>query len=195
MKILPKGFTLPEMLVVVFLTAVVGGALMTSINFFYRDNAYVFSEVSAVADARRSVADVLATVREATYGADGSYPLEEVEENRIVLHADSDNDGIVERIEYYLEEDALWRAVTVPEDSPYMYDEESTQTKVMAAHVSASSTALFRYVGQGGTELTAPVDATLVRSVDMHLSIIVGSTLSSNPLVLEGSATLRNVRN
>lgn len=195
LQFLQKGFTLPEMLVVAFLTVVVGGALMAAINFFYRDNAYVFSEASATGEARRSVGEVLAAVRQATYGADGSYPLEEVEENRISLYSDSDNDGVVERIEYSLEDGVLQKAVTIPEGTPYVYGEEPTQVQVMAEYVHASGTPLFRYIDTDGMELAAPVDAALVRSVYMELTIDTDTARLPEPLTLEGSATLRNVRN
>lgn len=179
---------------VVALTVVVGGVLMSSIRFMYRTNSEVFSELSAVGEARRALAQMLEEIRQASYGVDGAYPLMEAEANRLVLHADADHDGIVERIEYSAQDAVLTRRVVLPEGL-HVYGEIPVLEQVITNRLATSTTALFTYVGQGGVAYDDGASLGLVRIIHVTLPIASDDARSPEPVMLEGSASLRNVRN
>jgi prepilin-type N-terminal cleavage/methylation domain-containing protein len=189
-----KGFTLVEMVVVIGILAVVGVALTGMIGYVYRTNAFIFEETSATDSARRGVAYALENIREASYGADGSYPLATAATSTITFYADVDNDGVVEKIHYYLENGTLYRGVTNPAGAPPSYDGQTETSTVVASYVrNDSSTPIFHYYDDTGAELTAPADVSKVASVSAVVGVDVDPRRAPLTYTLIGTATIRSL--
>ena len=82
------AFTLIETVIVIGLVVVVGGALSSMIQYFYRTNDYVLQEGAAVQSARLGLSTAMEDLREASYGNDGSYPIASVGTSTITFYAD-----------------------------------------------------------------------------------------------------------
>lgn len=183
------------MLIVVAITAVVGGALMSAINFFYRDNAYVFQEASAVQSARRGLTGALTDIRQATYGADGAYPIAAAATSSITIYADTDGNGTVEKVRYYLEAGTFYRGIMEAEGNPSSYEDAEELFSVLAENVRMNAeTPIFRYADGEGEWLSEPINTGAIASVSMELSIDADPVRLPNALTLQGAATLRNLR-
>lgn len=190
------GFTFIEMMVVISITMVIGLMLANMIVFTYRANAYIYQQTAATDNARRGVESALQNLREATSGADGSYPLLAVATSSVTFYGDVDIDGSVEKVRYYLVGTTLYRGVTNPVGSPPSYVGQAEATSTIAAYVKnfAANATLFQYYGNDGAELTAPIDTADVRTVGMSLMIDVDPNRTPTTYTLIGSATMRNLR-
>jgi prepilin-type N-terminal cleavage/methylation domain-containing protein len=189
-----KGFTLIEMVVVIGILAVVGVALTGMISYVYRTNAFIFEETSATDSARRGVQFALENIREATYGADGSYPLSTAATSTIAFYADVDNDGVVEKIRYYLTNGTLYRGVTNPAGAPPAYTGQTESSTVVASYVrNDASTPVFHYYDDTGAELSAPADVSKVASVSAVVGVDVDPRRAPLTYTLIGTATIRSV--
>ena len=102
------------MLVTIAVTTVVMVALTFVIQYFYRTDAYVFEQTSAVESAHTGVLDAMRYLREATYGADGSYPIANAATSSVTFYVDMKGEGIIDRVRMYLSGDTLYEGVTVP---------------------------------------------------------------------------------
>lgn len=190
-----RAFTLVEMLVVISLTTVVGLALLTMIASFYRSNAYLLEATSAVDSASRGLNQALESVREASYGEDGTYPLASAATSSVTFYGDMDRDASVERVRLYLSGGVFYRGVTDAAGNPPGYAGQPEATDVIATYVkNAASTPVFRYYDEDGIELTGTINIARVRSIRTRLDVDINPQRAPNILILEGAATLRNLR-
>lgn len=96
------GFTLIETIVAIFVFTLIFGATMAGITMIYRTQGYTMDQAVAVNEARRGV-DIMATeIRNASYGEDGSYPIEKGGSKEFIFYSDIDKDGDTERVRYFL---------------------------------------------------------------------------------------------
>lgn len=183
-------------MVVIGITSIVGLMLGNMIVFTYRANAYIYQQTAATDNARRGVEFSLQNLREATSGADGSYPLSAVATSSVTFYSDVDVDGSVEKVRYYLSGTTLYRAVTNPVGSPPSYAGQAAATTTIASYVRnfTANATLFHYYGEDGVELSAPVDTADVRTVGMSIMIDVDPNRTPTTYTIIGSATFRNLR-
>jgi hypothetical protein len=184
-----------EMLVVIGVLAIVGLAVSGMIAYIYRSNTFLFQQSSATDNARRGVEYALENIREASYGADGSFPIATAATSTITFYADVDNDGTVEKIRYYLSNGTLYRGVTNPAGSPPSYTGQPETSSVVANYVqNGTSTPVFNYYDDTGTLLSTPADVSKVASVSAVIGVDVDLRRAPLTFTLIGSATIRNLR-
>jgi prepilin-type N-terminal cleavage/methylation domain-containing protein len=191
-----KGFTLAETVVVVAILGAAGVALSGMIAFFYKSNAYLLEQTSAVDSASRGLSIAHKDIREASYGEDGAYPIAVAATSTITLFSDVDGDGPVEKVRFYIQGGTLYRAVTNAAGNPPSYTGQTESISTIASSVTNASTSpLFRYYGASGAELTGTIDIAAIRSIRIQLLTDLNPQRAPNVVLLERSATLRNLRN
>lgn len=189
-----RAFTLIEMLVVVAIVAMVSLALTSVILEMYRSNAYVFESAISVDNARRGLSSSLESLREATYGQDGSYPLASVATSSITFFAEEDGDSAVERVRVYLLDGTLYRGVTDAAGHPPSYTGQTESIRTMIGYVrNDGATPLFSFYDSDGVLLTAPYDVSEVMFVTMDIRVDLNPTRAPNVYAVQGSAALRNL--
>lgn len=190
-----RGFTLMETLVVVALTALVGGALLSAIVYIYRNNAYIFEATAAVENARKGLSVTLGDIREAAYADDGNYPLGSVATSSITFYSDIDADGGIERVKIYIVGDTLYKVVTNAAGNPPSYTGQPVATSTIANYIRNGTTPMFLYFDDTGAQLsTTATDISAVRSVAITILTDLNPARAPNVLTLTGTATLRNLR-
>ena len=192
----PRGFTFIEMIVVIFITGLVGVAINTMIVTFYKQNAYLIQETSAIDSAHRGLTTSFVDLREASYGDDGSYPLQSVGTSSITFFSDIDGNGSVDKIHLYLQDGTLYRGVTLSTSSPPTYVGQAEATTTIATYVrNSSTTPLFRYYDDNGVELSSTtIPLALVRSIATSVMVDLNPLRAPDVLILQETATLRNLR-
>lgn len=190
-----RGFTLPEMLVVIAILGAVGIALSVVIDSLYRGNAYVFESAASVDNARRAMTTALRNLREASYGENGAYPVAAAGTSTITFYADVDDDGPVEQVRIYLASETLYRGVTNAAGNPPSYVGQSESVQTVVAYVrNGTSTPLFTFYDAEGAVLASPIDVSAIAFVTMDIRVDLNPTRAPNVYALTGSATLRNLR-
>lgn len=190
-----RGFTLVEMLVVIAITGLMMGTIGRMIALFYKDNGYALEETQAVQSARKSVQDAASDLREATYGADGSYPIASVGTSTVTFYANADGDAAVERVRYYLSGTTLYRGVTQPAGSPQSYAGQSESVSLVIPNVrNGTSTPIFTYDDSSGSALSYPINTGAIMSVGITAMTDVNPNRAPAIYTLTGTATLRNLR-
>jgi len=71
-----NGYTLAEMLTVIFVFTLVWIALAQTIMMLYRMQGFAIDQTLAVEEARRGVDQMAREIRQAVYGENGAYPIE-----------------------------------------------------------------------------------------------------------------------
>lgn len=191
-----RGFTLLETLVVIAMLATVGIALSGAIQYFYQKNAFLLEQTVALDSARKGILDTVHSIRQASYGSDGAYPISSVGTSTITFYSDLDNDGIVERVRYYLSDKTLYRGVAEASGSPPSYSGQTETRNTVAAYVSnGETTPLFTFFDANGIQLsTTSTNIAQIASVSIRLDVDLNPNRAPNIFTLIESATLRNLR-
>lgn len=185
-----------EMLVVIAIVSSAGIALSGAIQYFYKSNAYLLEQTTALDSARRGVREAVSAIREASYGDDGSYPIENAATSSLTFYSDYDKDASVEKEKYVLQGSTLYRVVTNSGGSPPTYAGQPLGTTTIATYVrNGTSTPLFKYFNQNGAQLTgANIDESAIASVTITLMVDLNPQRAPNVFTLTEAATLRNLR-
>ena len=194
---LTSAFTLIETMTVIAITTIVGGALSMMILNFYRTNSYVLQESAAVQSARQGLGVALQNLREASYGADGSYPIQSATNSSITFFADTNSDGVVERVQYTLTSGTLYKTVTTPNGNPPTYNGQPQITTIIATYlVNNAGTPLFAYTDSSGNPISTAttVDTSQIETVTATLKVDVDVSRSPAPYTLNSTIALRNLR-
>ena len=190
-----NGFSLAETLVVIAILGTVGITLSGMIAYFYRSNTYLLEQTTAVDSANRGLDIAYNSVREASYGEDGSYPVAQAATSSVTFYSDVDKDGPVEKVRLYISGDTLYRGVTNAGGNPPTYTGQTeTATTISTSVKNATSTPLFRFYNASGVELTGTIDIAEVRSVRTRIDVDLNPSRAPNIVTLERTATLRNLR-
>ena len=190
-----RGMTLIEVLVVVAIMGTAGLALSSAIQYFYRSNAFLLEQTAALDNARRGVREAVVAIREASYGDDGSYPIEAAATSSLTFYSDFDKDNSVEKERYTLINGTLYRVVTNSGGSPPGYAGQPVSTSTIAAYVSNGTVPIFTYFDSSGTQLSATsTDESAIASVTITLMVDLNPARAPNIFTLSEMATLRNLR-
>lgn len=188
-----RGFTLIETVVAIALTGVIVVTLAFLIQYFYKTNLYILEESQAINGARVSIDSAMENLREASYGADGSYPIAAAATSSITFYANVGPGMVVDEVRYYLSGTTLYRGVTVPGGSPPSYAGQPETTTLVVSNISNGVTPLFTYFDASGNELPEPVTIAAIASVRIDVFADVNPNRAPGVFTLSGSATLRNI--
>lgn len=191
-----RGMSLTEAVVVVALTTIVAGALLSSIRYFYLNNAYVFESATSVDQARRGLSTMLHNIREASHADDGNYPIGSAATSTVTFYSDVDADGGIERVKIWRYADTLYKVVTNAGGNPPSYTGQTSATSTIATYLrNATSTPLFKYYDSTGAQLaTTSPDLSLIRAVAAHIEVDLNPNRAPQVFTLDGKATLRNLK-
>lgn len=191
-----KGFSLIEVLVVIAVFVFIIGAVIGSIQFFYRSNAYALEQSFAINSARTGIERMVKDMREASFSDEGSYPVIAIDDNSFSFYSDIDSDIFVEKVRYFLDDTDLKKGVVDSSGDPLTYNDANEMVSIVSDNVrnTAKSTNIFTFFNASGTPITNFASTTDVRFVKAEVIVNVNPLRFPNDFTLHSSATLRNVR-
>ena len=139
-------------------------------------------------------------LRNATYGADGAYPINEAEDNELIFYSTAPNsNGTVSQIRYFMSGNTLYKGITNPGGNPLSYAGQPETVTTLSTQMSLGGKPLFYYYdgNYDGSEssLAQPVNVNVVRFIQINLIVLrdLTSTGTSTFTVTAG-ASLRNLK-
>ncbi len=196
-----KGVTLAELMVVLGIF----GLIMITVANFQKDvitnTKFSTDSLSSIQDARIILKLMVSELRSASPGTDGSFALAQVATNTITFYSDSDDDGLKEKIRYYISTstNTLMRGAIKPTGPPYVYNNANETFTTLAHDIkNATSTALFEYYDNNyaGTSspLSSPIIITKVHLIKINLMIDADPNRSPIPRIFTSEVSLRNLK-
>ena len=194
------GFTLVEMVVVIFVFGMIAVGLIALMSNLFSINRQQGGLLSEADQARQEAFKITNEFRNAQVGMDGSYPLNTAQSQQLVFFSNADLDPSIERIRYYLQSGKLYRGVTEFNGTTY-----NTSTEVSAVVqndvANASNTPLFYYYdgtytgGAGQNSLAQPVSPTAVTFIKLNLQIYDKAGVKNTAIyTVTASGAIRNLK-
>jgi prepilin-type N-terminal cleavage/methylation domain-containing protein len=192
-----RGLTLVEVMISLAIMGLLGVAVATFSSNVFSLNSIVQNGLTAQQDARQVEKKMAAEIRESSPSSTGAYPIEVASTSEFVFYDDADNDGVKEKIRYYLSGLILKKDVVKPTGNPLVYNGGTTTTNVIN-DVRNGTTSVFSYYGKNydGTSapLSFPVDIPSIRLVRVTMSIDRDPYRSPVPVYITTAVTIRNLK-
>lgn len=191
------GFTAVEILFVVSITVLVVGVMTMFARNTWIYNSFLGSSLNSLNAGRQTLKTMVAEIRTASSGNDGSYPVAIATATSLTIYSDIYPNGtnVKEKVRYFLEGTNLKRGVVTPTGSPLSY----TGTEVITTLIpNVTNTTIFNYYDKNydGTtaSLSSPVNIPSVRLVKITVIVDDNPNKAPGPITLSSQVTLRNIK-
>lgn len=192
------GFSVIEIIVSISIFSIV----IMFIGYFIRDTfkyENIFSGGLSAYDQEKKVLQPIASeIRSAIMSASGGYPIESANTTSFVFFSDTDSDGIIERIRYYLNGNTLLRGVIIPSGTPIQYISDSEISSEVVTSVRNGETPIFTYYDSeytGATSpISAPVNISLIRLIKINLIVDEDPNEAPLPVSINTQVSVRNLK-
>jgi hypothetical protein len=195
-----EGMTLVELIlgssILVIVVALTYGMWQMFIGSFYT----TFDRTRDIPAANQTLAVLTREIREMRIGENGGYPLVIANDNELAFFNDVDNDGVAERVRYWLSGRELHKGVIEPEGTPAVYVEAQETDEILLSAVVDQGVPMFMYYNDDWPEdtVTNPLavgsrllDTTLI---SIHLAVRYAENDDEEPVEVSTSVALRGVK-
>jgi len=197
-----RGFTLVEMLVTI---AVYGLLMVVAANLLiiiYKNANTNPNALNSVDQAQAAAANFVNLVRDAAYGNDGSYPLNEASTTEVIFFSPygTGSSATVDRIRYYISGTTLYEGVTAPSGSPSSYNLANEKVLSVVTGVSGIGTSTIFYYFTGtyagtSTAISQPVNMSQVTYIRMNFAVKLNEVHGSSAISsISTGAAIRNLK-
>lgn len=193
------GFTIPELLISIFIISLLTITVTTFTRDVFSLNISFQGSLGAQLDARHVIRVMVTELREASPSSNGAYPIISASSTAIAFYTDTNDDGIKEKIRYFVSGTDLKKGVVVPTGNPLVYNDANEKiTTLVSSLISSSTQPVFQYypASYTGTSspLASPVNASSVRLVQITVIIDKTPAHSPSPIVVTSQVMLRNLK-
>lgn len=190
-----RGYTLLEMLVVLAIIVITVPVVYAAIQALYHVHESTLARAMAVTETTRGVQEMVRDVRSAVYAENGSLPIVALATSSLTIYADTDLDGVVERVRYFLDGTTVRKGIIKPTGtSSYPVAQESVASLIPNIINTSASTSLFRYYTATGTEIVTPSASLAVRRVDVVCVARSTKGTAADAVTIASSASIRNLK-
>ncbi|HTR18576.1 MAG TPA: type II secretion system protein [Candidatus Paceibacterota bacterium] len=173
-----RAFTLIETLVTIAVFGLLMVVAADLLRIIFTNSTTNPNALNAVDQAQAAATNFVNQIRDAAYGNDGSYPLNEASTTEIIFFSPygTGSSTTVDRIRYYLSGTTLYEGVIVPSGSPSSYNSGNEKVTGVVTGVSGVGTStIFYYYGGTyagtSTPISQPVNVNQVTYVRLNLSV------------------------
>ncbi len=194
----PKGggFTLVETLFGIAIFTLIVGALTLFSKNVWVYNSFVTGGLADV-DAARVVLKTLTSEIRTASGADtGAYVINVATASSLTFYSDIDNDGLKERIRYFLSGTSLLKGVIKPTGSPLTYNVANEKISTLVDKLANSI--LFEYYDKNYDGTTAPLSSPPnipdIRLIKVTIILDKDPNRSPVPMTFSTQVSIRNLK-
>lgn len=121
-KSVQSGFTVVETIMTIFIFSVIMLGTSLMLRDILENSRQQYMVIDNVDQARRVANTFVKELRNATYGANGAYSVNEASNNQIIFFSTAiKGDGTISKVRYYVSNNILYKGVTNPAGNPPSY--------------------------------------------------------------------------
>lgn len=192
-----KGFTFIEVVIVIAIFAVI----FTAIASFGQNTSLLSNLINkslqVEQDLRQTFQILVTEIRSAGPSGLGAYPIESAVTSSLTFFSDIDEDGVFERVRYFVGTSTLEKGVIEPAGNPLVYATSSETLKTTVNYLLIT-TSTFEYYDANytGSEapLSVPIDVTKIRIVKVTVTADVNPGVAPKPVTFTNTINVRNLR-
>lgn len=198
-----RGLTLVETIVALFIMSagMLGFSLL--LNSTWKSNKFIVETGIAAVKVNRASAEIINNLRKVRQADNGDYPVQSGDDFDIEVYLDIDNDGVTERVHYWLDtvNDRLMRGIREPSGTnPPSYAAGDGTTSIIADYIVNEVTEpVFYYYNENypgdtvNNPIATPIAVEDVRLVRILLRVNIDPIRAPNNINVESFVDLRNL--
>jgi hypothetical protein len=194
-----KGFTMPEILVVIFGFGLIAVGLIALVSQIFVGSNKQSMVIADSDQARRLAFGLVGEVRNAVTASTGAYPLDTAQAQQLIFYANIDTAPGVEKVRYFVQNGKLMKGVIKYNGASY--PSASEQVFTVQNNLANGSDPIFTYYdgtymgSSTQAALTQPVSVTSVKFVRLTLKVFnkAGAT-GKNTFTVTASGAVRNLK-
>ncbi len=192
-----QGSTLLEVIIYVTVFGIIIIGISNAVLSVYKTRVFVYEQIQSGAESRRGLSLLVENIREASYGDNGAYPIENISDYSFTFYSDIDNDNKVEKIRYFVEDGVLKRGVTKSSGIPPVYDSNNETVSNVSLYVQNvdQNIPLFTFYDDSGNQIDSNLDLIDIRYVVIHMATDLNPNRQPEQYIFKTTATLRNLTN
>lgn len=198
-----RGVTLVEVMVAIAIMLIAMGGFTLLFLRSWQTNKFIIEEGLASAAASRTTNSMVSELRRVRQGDNGDFPIESGTPFDLKVYLDVDQDGVTERVHYFLENEQLKKGITEPiGTNPITYPAGDGSVTVMANYVvNTASQPIFYYYNDNypgdttNNPLPTPVAVGNVELIRIRLFVNINPVTAPDNIVIESFVYLRNLAN
>src|SRR3989344_8693114 len=192
-----SGFTLIEIMIFIGLSAGVLAVLGLVVTNIASLKDYFGEALSAEQEIQQTLTEMGPEIRSISQSNIGSYPIESSASTTLIFYSAIDQDGLFERVRYFLSGTTLKKGVIKPTGNPLQYVLGNEVVRDVVRNIVPGYD-IFSYYDRTytGTEnpLTQPVGVSGVRLIRVTLTVNRNGPQGSGAVTLSERFTIRNLR-
>jgi len=193
------GFSIVEMMVVIFGFTLIIGGLLTLFSGIFTTSNQQLGLLSDTDQARKLAFSIANELRNAQLGQNGSYVLDTAATSTLIFYSNADIDASIERIRYFVQNGQLWKGVV--DYNGTVYDTSTEKTYLVQSNLANGANPVFyyydgSYIGSSTqSSLAMPVNVVQVKFVKINLQIYnKAGAKKVNTYTVTASGAIRNLK-
>jgi type II secretory pathway pseudopilin PulG len=197
-----SGMTVVEMLIAMFIFMLIMGGSIFLLQQIYQRYGFAMEQGMSVNQVQHSLKIMIEEIRRASVADSGAYPIQNATNFDLVFFGDIDNDGITERVHYYLQNESIKKGVTKPSGIPPTYPSGDQTTTTIGNYIkNIVNQPLFSYFNssypadQVNNPLTDPVSQiNTIRMIKIDIYFNLDPLKAPDNIRLESYVEMRNLK-
>jgi prepilin-type N-terminal cleavage/methylation domain-containing protein len=190
-----QGLTIIELMVAISIFTVFVIAASDFIVRGLQSNVFGYEQEDAVANARRAAGVMVEELRRAANSAKGDYMFDTVATGTIIFYADTDDDGLTERIRYFADGINLKKGSIAPTGTPLAYNQADEKINTFAIYLNNQSMSIFNYFDTNNAAIANPAaNKTKIRLIRTTLKINVTPERAPADYFYNADIQIRNLK-
>ncbi len=191
-----KGFSLIEVLIGTSIFVLIVGVLTLFSRNIWVYQSYISTGLSLSNEGRAALKTMTAEIRTASTADTGVFVIALATSSAFTFYSDIDDDGLKEKVRYFLNGSSLQKGVLKPTGSPLAYNPANEIISTLASNVT--NAAIFEYYDKNydGTTaaLASPINVALVRLVKITIKIDKNLNRAPGEKTFSTKVSLRNLK-
>jgi len=191
-----RAFTLLETLFGVAIFIVIIGALTLFSRNVWVYNSFISAGLVNADAGRQILKTMVSEIRTASTADTGAYMINQAIASSFTFYSDIDNDGLKERVRYFLTGTTLQKGVIKPTGVILTYNLANETISTLAINVTSIS--IFTYYDKNydgtTTPLSFPVNVSDIRLVKITITLEQDPNRSPVPMTFSTQVSIRNLK-
>jgi hypothetical protein len=183
-----KGFSVIETLIVISILTLIGFTISMFQKGIFSSTYFLQESLFAQQELRGALKKMTAEIRPAAPSNTGAYPIGIANPDQLLVYTDTNNDGLYERIRYFVDGEILKRGHIIPSGSPLTYNPGNETIQTLVTDLATSS--IFSYYNNTYTGVEPPLTGTF--DISDVRTIKISITVDRTPIQLPGPMTAQS---
>lgn len=199
-NVMRLGFTILEFVISTFI--IISIVAVVSVLVMYSLNSYTFSidENQAITQTQYGLTRIITHIREARTAETGAWPIEQADDNALVVFTDVTGDSKTDRVRFFIDGTTLKQGVIEPMGLPPIYPLDQEKITILASSIDNANQPLFTYyngdwpVATQGNPLAASDRILKTRYIFISLRIHPNPNTNTQPYQLQSGVEIRSLK-